>query len=114
MNKRFIPLLFIAALIVTLFMIVGRYSVPVLSEQPLVLHQQPPQIILFGTRDCPYCELAKAFFHKHNLPYIEHDIETSDEQRKMFDLLGGQGTPLLIINKQLIHGFDEQAMREAL
>lgn len=85
-----------------------------LSDEPLVLHQYPPEIVMFGTQSCPYCRLARDFFNKHHLNYLEHDIETSDEQRRVFDLLGGRGTPLLIINKKLIHGFDESVAREAL
>lgn len=85
-----------------------------LSDEPLILHTNPPQIVMFSTQSCQYCKLARQFFGKHHLPYEEHDIEISDEQRKIFDLLGGRGTPLLIINKELIHGFDEQTVRKAL
>ena len=85
-----------------------------LSDEPLVLHRFPPEIVMFGTESCPYCRLARQFFDKHHLAYKEHDIEKSDEQKRIFDLLGGRGTPLIIINKELIHGFDEDAVRKAL
>ena len=114
MNKRLFPLFFISAIIIALYIIAGNHSNSPLSEEPLILHHNPPQIVMFGTPECPYCQLARQFFDKHHLPYIEHDIEASDEQRKIFDLLGGRGTPLLIINKQLIQGFDEDEMRKAL
>lgn len=114
MNKRFIPLLLIALIMGMLYYLGNQRSSLSLSDEPLVLHVNPPKIVMFGTESCQYCQLARQFFRKHHLPYTEHDIEKSDEQRHMFDLLGGQGTPLIIINKDLIHGFDEDEVRKAL
>ncbi|MDQ1362928.1 MAG: hypothetical protein QG652_788 [Pseudomonadota bacterium] len=114
MNRRRLSLLFIFTAISALYFLAVLRSQPGLSDQPLVLHTTPPEIIMFGTQSCGYCRQARQFFEKHHLPYTERDIEASDEHRKNFDLLGGRGTPLLIINRQLLHGFDEQAVRKAL
>lgn len=80
----------------------------------MVLTTTPPQIIMFGSQSCEYCKLARHFFDKHQLPYTENDIDISDKHRQTFDILGGKGTPLIIINKELIHGFDEAMIRDAL
>lgn len=114
MNKRFIPLIVIAAIMLALYQLASQHSASTLSDEPVILHHNPPEIVMFGTQSCQFCQLAKQFFDKHHLVYIEHDIEASDEQRRIYDLLGGRGTPLIIINKQLIHGFDETEMRKAL
>lgn len=113
MNKRLFPIVFIIGIVFAMYML-SQHSVNSLSDAPLVLHTTSPQIVMFGTPSCKYCQQARAFFAKHQLNYIEYDIETNDEQRKMFDLLGGRGTPLIIINKELLHGFDESAVRSAL
>lgn len=105
-----IPVLFVAA-----FMLVGPFSSENLSDAPVVLtHADPPNILMLGTQSCRYCKVARSFFSSHKLPYVEHDIEVSDKHLQMFYLLGGKGTPLLIINGQVIHGWDEQAVRDAL
>jgi glutaredoxin 3 len=114
MNKRIIPLLIACAMLGALILLLQQPADFRLSDEPVTLSIDPPQIVIFGTRDCTYCHLAKQFFNKHNLSYIEYDIEIDDEQRRMFDLLGGRVTPLMIINKELLHGFDEKMVRKAL
>ena len=94
---------------------VQLYAERQLSDSPVELRKSDnPDIIIYSSYNCKYCELAKAFFRKHNLAYNEHNIESSDKSAQTFYLLGGSGTPLLIINKQIIHGFDESLIREAL
>ena len=113
MNKS--PFFIIAALLLASYMLVENYSSESLSDEPVKLTQaDPPRIVMFGTRSCKYCALTRAFFRKHNLPYVEHDIETSDKYMQKFILLGGRGTPLVIINGNIIYGFDENLMRSSL
>jgi len=109
------PAIIIIALFIAGFFLVQHFSQQMLSDEPLVLSKaNPPKIIMYSTQNCPYCYITKEFFKKHNLPYTEYDIERSEKHMKMFYLLGGRGTPLVIINKEIIHGFDERLMREAL
>ena len=109
------PLFIIALLFVVGFMLVNKLSTNLLSDEPITLTKaDPPKITMFGTSYCKYCELARAFFNKHNLPYVEHDIDASDKHRETFLLLGGKGTPLMIVNGEIIHGFDEGFVRDAL
>ena len=109
------PFIIIAIGFLALFFVVEHYSTNLLSDEPISLTRaNPPEIVMFGTRSCRYCYLAKEFFAKHNLPYIEHDIEISDKHRELFYMMGGRGTPLLIVNGQIIHGFEESLIRDAL
>ncbi len=109
------PLIFIVLGFLALFFIVGHYSTNLLSDEPITLTRaNPPEIVMFGTQSCKYCHLAKQFFAKHNLPFTEHDIELSDKHRDLFYMMGGRGTPLLIVNGDIIHGFDESLIRAAL
>jgi len=105
----------IAALFLASFTLVSHFSSRSFSDEPVVLtHDNPPEIIMFGTQTCKYCAIARAFFDKHQLLYTEHDIETSDKDMQMFRFLGGTGTPLIIINGEIVHGFDERAIRSNL
>ena len=84
-------------------------------NEPIVFSSNnKPEIIMFGSQSCHYCATARDFFTRHDLNYIENDIDLSLEHRNMFYRLGGQGTPLIIVNKKIIHGFDEKSIREAL
>lgn len=74
----------------------------------------PPKILMLTTKNCIYCKKARIFFEENQLPYSELDIETSEKNMNMFQLLGGTGTPLIIIEGQKISGFNETAIRAAL
>ncbi len=109
------PIVIIFVLFFGGFFIVQKFATQMLSDEPVALTKaNPPVIIMYSTQNCPYCIVTKAFFEKHNLAYTEYDIERSEKHMKMFYLLGGRGTPLVIINKEIIHGFDESRMRDAL
>ncbi len=109
------PVLYILAFFIAGYFFIQQYVHHHISDEPVVLSKaNPPHIIMYGTSNCMYCHIAKAFFEKHNLPYTEYDIELSDKHMQTFYLLGGRGTPLLIINKTIIHGYDERMIREAL
>jgi glutaredoxin len=105
-----ITILFLAA-----YFLVSNYSSEHLSDEPVTLTRaEPPEILMFSTQSCKYCRLARKFFALHKLPYDERDIEASDKDMQVFYLMGGKGTPLIVVNGEVIHGFDEQAIRDAL
>ena len=109
------PFLIIAGLFLVFYYAVSQLSNSNLSDDPVVINQSnPPEIIMFGSQSCHYCAIARSFFKKHKLAYIEKDIDQSIEHREMFYRLGGQGTPLIIVNKSIISGFDEKQIRNAL
>lgn len=109
------PVLIIAVFFLAAYVVVGQIANRPPSDKPVVLHKSnPPEIVMFGTRNCPFCSQARQFFEKHNLPYTEHDIENSDKHRDLFYMMGGKGTPLIIVNKQIIHGFEEELIRKEL
>ncbi|MDX1353626.1 MAG: glutaredoxin family protein, partial [Thiomicrorhabdus sp.] len=109
------PLFIIVALFFVGFFFVKQYAEKYISDAPIVLNKaNPPKIIMYGSQTCMYCHIAKRFFEKHNLPYTEYDIDTSDKHREMFYILGGRGTPLLIVNDEIIHGYSERLIRDAL
>ena len=108
------PIVIIFALFIAGFFLVQHFSQQLLSDAPLTLTKGDPNIVIYSTENCSYCYITKAFFEKHNLPYTEYDIDRSEKHMNMFYLLGGRGTPLTIINKEIIHGFNEGLMREAL
>jgi glutaredoxin len=117
MNKRLFkhPVFIIFCLFIAGYFFIQQYVEQQLSDEPVVLTRaDPPSIIMYSSQSCMYCHIAKQFFAKHNLPYTEYDIDNSLENRDTFAILGGRGTPLLIINKQIIHGYDERLIREAL
>ena len=109
------PVIIIAILFLVAFALVNHFASLTFSSEAVVLTTtEAPKIMMLGTQSCKYCYIARDFFNTHQLPFVEHDIEASDKHLQMFYLLGGQGTPLIIVNGQVIPGFDEAAIRRSL
>jgi len=57
--------------------------------------------------------MAKAFLDKHGIPYEEIDVgEDSDAAKKMTDLSGQRGVPVIIVDNEVIVGFDSQRLND--
>lgn len=72
------------------------------------------QAVLYATDWCSYCARTRKFFSSHGIPFREYDIEKSTEGRAQYERLGGQGVPVVLINDQVLYGYDETALRAAL
>lgn len=109
------PFIIIIGLFLVSFYIVSQLSNNDLSDEPIQIDtDNPPKIIMFSSQSCRYCAIARTFFKKHKLAYTENDIDRSDQHREMFYRLGGQGTPLIMVNRSIVHGFEERLIRNAL
>ena len=108
------PLFIIVTLFIAGYFFIQQYTQQYVSDEPVVLTKTDPKIIMYSTQSCMYCYIAKEFFKKHQLPYTEYNLDTSNEHMQTFYRLGGRGTPLLIVNNNIIHGYDEKMIREAL
>ena len=69
---------------------------------------------VFVTSWCPYCRQLEAFLKKNNVTYKRWDVERSKEGLKRFQQLGGGGVPVVQIGSQVLRGFDEGELSEAL
>lgn len=109
------PVFIMFALFIAGYFFIQQYTEQYISDAPVTLTKaDPPSIIIYTSESCMYCHIAKQFFRKHNLPFTEYDIDNSDKNRQMFYILGGRGTPLIIVNKEIISGYDERLIRDAL
>ena len=109
------PFFIIAGLFLLAYIASSQFSGENFSNKPVTLSKaNPPKILMLGSETCQYCKVARDFFTKNELPYTERNIDEDEEARRIFDLMNGRGTPLLIINGQIIHGYDERMIREAL
>jgi glutaredoxin len=74
-----------------------------------------PQVELFVTSWCPYCEKAKAFLRAHNISFNAYDIERdSAAARRKAQLTGQKGVPFALINGTSVQGFNEGMYRQLL
>ncbi len=74
-----------------------------------------PHVKMYSTPTCVYCNMAKAFFKKNNVKYIEADVASDLKAREeMFRKSGQMGVPVIDIGGQIVIGFDERTLRKLL
>jgi len=72
-------------------------------------------IKIYSTPTCPYCKLAKQYFSSKGLSYQDVDIsENKEALSEMVKLSGQMGVPTIVINGQIIVGFDKARIEELL
>ncbi len=85
-----------------------------LNPPPPIVVPTGFQAVLYATAWCGYCARTRKFFNEHSISFREYDIEKSTEARTQYEQLGGHGVPVVLINDQVIHGYHEATLREAL
>ena len=84
------------------------------SAQESKLASQQPEVILYGTSWCGYCAAARRFFETNGIRYTEYDTEKTTEGYEGHKKLGGGGVPLIVVGGEIMHGYNEAGLRQAL
>lgn len=72
-------------------------------------------VTIYTTPTCGYCRATKAFFKEHGIEYTEYDVANDRERaREMIDKSGQMGVPVILIDDELIVGFDQPRLAAAL
>lgn len=77
-----------------------------------LLHSE--RVILYATSWCSYCTMTRRFLAQNNIPYFEYDIEKSAEGKEQYDSLGLKGVPVMLIDGELVHGYDPEKISRLL
>ncbi len=73
------------------------------------------QITIYSTPWCVYCKMAKEFFEKNNIPFVEKDVAEDDAARDdMIKKSGQMGVPVIDIDGTIIVGFNKPQIVELL
>ena len=71
--------------------------------------------IIYTAPDCPFCKQTKEFFKKNKISYTEKDVSKNSKYAdEMIEKSGQTGTPVIIIGKEIIAGFNEEKLTKAL
>jgi len=65
------------------------------------------RVTMYATSWCGYCKKARNYFRENGISYIEYDIEKDERAKRMYDLLGGKGVPVILVGKKRMNGFSE-------
>ena len=70
---------------------------------------------IFTTPTCHYCKLAKAFFQENGVAYEERDVIADlTARQEMITKSGQMGVPVIMVDDDLVVGFDEPRLRSLL
>jgi len=71
------------------------------------------RVTVYSTKNCPYCRMAKALLEQYGVPYEAIDVgEDAGAARKMIELSGQRGVPVITVDDEVIVGFDAQRLSE--
>lgn len=72
-----------------------------------------PRVTVYYTQNCPYCRMVKAYLDRRGVDYRAIDVGTDHEQaRKMVELSGQYGVPVITVDDEVIVGFDAAKLDE--
>lgn len=73
------------------------------------------KITIYSTPTCHFCHLAKEFFKEKGIKYTEYDVLADITKRQeMMDKSGQLGVPVIVIDDQVIVGFNQPQVEELL
>jgi alkyl hydroperoxide reductase subunit F len=71
------------------------------------------KVTVYSTKNCPYCRMAKAFLEKYGVPYENIDVGADENAaKKMIELSGQRGVPVITVDNEVIVGFDAPRLNE--
>jgi glutaredoxin 3 len=72
-------------------------------------------IKIYTTPTCGYCHQAKNFLDQLGVRYTEYDVSRDRAAaQEMVNLTGQMGVPVIVIDGQVVIGFDRNRLRELL
>lgn len=73
------------------------------------------KVTIYSTPTCPYCRLAKDYLAKHSITFVDKNVADDREAAKeMIERTGQRGVPVIDIDGQIIVGFNQTAIKQAL
>jgi len=73
------------------------------------------KIMIYTISGCPHCEELKDFLRKRGVEFEDIDVEENDEvAEEIIEKTGQNGFPVIDIDGEIIIGFDEEKISEAL
>ena len=78
-------------------------------------------VVIYTTKWCYWCKVAKKWLVKNSITYVEQDLETPDAQKKLkkfADIIGYterlNSVPIFAINKKIYVGYNPEQILDAI
>lgn len=71
-------------------------------------------INLYTATWCGYCNHLKETLDASGVPYVDHDIETSNEGKSFFESKKFIGIPVTVVGSEIVEGYDAERLDSVL
>ncbi|MCP3681420.1 MAG: NrdH-redoxin [bacterium] len=72
-------------------------------------------VTVYGTATCPWCDRVKEFLSSSNIEFKYIDVSADKEAaEEMVKKSGQMGVPVIIVDEEIIVGFNQDALKKAL
>ena len=73
------------------------------------------QVVIYSTPVCMYCKMAKEWFEKNKIQYLEYDLSSDSVKREeVFKKTGQMAVPVIDIEDEIVIGFDKPKLSKLL
>ena len=70
-------------------------------------------VTVYSTKSCPYCRMVKSYLERQGVDYTSIDVGEDQEQaKKMVEISGQYGVPVVTVDGEVIVGFDASRLNE--
>jgi len=90
----------------------GRQEVQIGKQ--LATLSLPGDIRMLSSDTCGICAIARTWFQQHGVAYSECSIERDGACKAEFEATGSPGTPVMLVRRQTLVGFNPERLRAAL
>jgi glutaredoxin-like YruB-family protein len=74
-----------------------------------------PEVKVYSTPTCPYCIRAKEYLKQKNINFQDTDVSSDRTSlEEMVKLTGQMGVPVIIIDANIVIGFDRAKINSLL
>jgi len=73
-----------------------------------------PHVLLFTQPGCLSCELMRVYLEAREIPFDERDITVPENRRVMTEVHLSNETPTLVIDEEVLTGFDPALLDQLL
>ena len=71
-------------------------------------------VVIYTSNTCGYCHAAKKFLDSMSVNYTEKNVSTDAEARKELIKKGFMGVPVIMVDEEVVQGFDKARLQELL
>lgn len=72
------------------------------------------KIKIYTSNTCSHCTAAKEYFKEKGLSYEEKNVSTDTQSKKELMAMGYMGVPIIMVDEDVIEGFNKNKLDEIL